>query len=327
VSPVIRLTDVNDARVAAYHHIPDPELVRARGLFIAEGRVIVRRLLGLSVAGGVGRFRIRSILLNDASFAAMRDALAPLADAEVDAEVDTDILIASAADLATIGGYDFHRGCLALVERPAPLTLADIGVAAIDTAAAPDRGDGSRDAGVIVILEGVSNADNVGGIFRNAAAFGARAVLIGPRCCDPLYRKATRTSMGATLAVPFVTIGDVERHASAERVDSPEPGADARQAGDAAIARWPEALATVRAAGYRIVALTTHPPAIDIDTFAAAHRGARLALLVGSEGAGLSNTALALATDRVVIPMTGDVDSLNVATAAGIALHRLTRLG
>jgi tRNA G18 (ribose-2'-O)-methylase SpoU len=299
----MHLTGPGDPRAAAYRDIPDPQLLRAHGLFIAEGRLIVERLLTLP------RFKIRSLLLNDAAYSALRDKLqdalpAPAAASHAHADAaEIDILIASTSDIGTIGGYDFHRGCLALVERPAPLTLEDL----------PLTGD----AQVIVALEGIGNADNVGGIFRNAAALGARAVVLGPRCCDPLYRKATRTSMGATLIVPY---------ASAPSTDASVHDADVARA-TATERSWPETLAWLRALGYRLVALTTHPPAVSLDAFATAHRGERLALLLGSEGAGLSDEALAAATDHVVIPMTGLVDSLNVATAAGVALHRLTTLG
>jgi tRNA G18 (ribose-2'-O)-methylase SpoU len=338
----MHLTGPGDPRAAAYRDIPDPQLLRAHGLFIAEGRLIVERLLTLP------RFRVRSVLLNDAAHAALRETLLAPRAAEVD------VLIASAADITAIGGYDFHRGCLALVERPAPLTLEDLRLSdgeredaheeeqELEVEHTPhDHAEADANvpaparprADVIVVLEGIGNADNVGGIFRNAAALGARAVVLGPRCCDPLYRKATRTSMGATLIVPYATVssprGASERH---------EDATDARASGQS----WPDTLARLRALGYRLVALTPHPPAVHIETFVATHalRGdraageksggeprARIALLVGAEGAGLSDEALAAATDRVVIPMTGRVDSLNVATATGIALHRLTTLG
>lgn len=359
--PVFHLTGPGDPRAAAFRDIPDPQLLRAHGLFIAEGRLIVERLLTLA------RFRIRSLLLNDAAYSALQDKLSeklPAARPEPDTTdtadtAEIDILIAATADIAAIGGFDFHRGCLALVERPAPRTLEDLRL----TGDEPDEREAAQsqmqsqpqmqprtltltDARpeVVVVLEGIGNADNVGGIFRNAAALGARAVVIGPRCCDPLYRKATRTSMGATLIVPYATSpsadANVRRHADVACATV----AGHLGAGHADTARsWPETLACLRALGYRLVALTTHPPAVDIETFAATltahadpaaagqHRGAgprpRIALLVGAEGAGLSDEALAAATDRVAIPMTGLVDSLNVATAAGIALHRLTTLG
>ena len=142
-----------------------------------------------------------------------------------------------------------------------------------------------------MILEGVSNADNVGGVFRNAAAFGA-SVLLSPACCDPLYRKAIRTSMGAVLRVPFARLDE-----------------------------WPSALAEVRAAGFTMAALTLREPAETLAMFARRPRAGRLAWLVGTEGAGLSDAVEAAADHRVRIPISRAVDSLNLAVAVGIALH------
>jgi tRNA G18 (ribose-2'-O)-methylase SpoU len=129
---------------------------------------------------------------------------------------------------------------------------------------------------------------------RNTAAFGAGAVLLNPTCCDPLYRKAVRTSMAATLRIPFA------------RVD-----------------RWPEGLQELRANGFTLAALTPREPSDTIETFAAT-RPARIALLVGTEGEGLSQAAEAFADRRVRIPVAPEVDSLNLVVAVGIALHRLS---
>ena len=152
-------------------------------------------------------------------------------------------------------------------------------------------------ATLVVALDGVGNADNVGGVFRNAAAFGVDAVLLGPTCCDPLYRKAVRTSMAATLRVPFARVDD-----------------------------WSAALALLRAAGFAIVALTPREPSEELAAFAARPRPERLALLVGAEGAGLTRQSEAAADYRVRIAIRADVDSLNLAVAAGIALERLALL-
>ena len=146
--------------------------------------------------------------------------------------------------------------------------------------------------GLVLALEDVSNPDNVGGVFRNARAFGADAIFLSAGCADPLYRKAIRTSMGASLVTPFAHL----------------PG-------------WADGLAQLRAAGYTLVALTPDPSALDI-----AHLGAapsRVALLLGAEGPGLSAETRAAADLRMQIAMAPGVDSLNVATAAAIALHRL----
>ena len=174
-------------------------------------------------------------------------------------------------------GFNFHRGCLALARRPAP-PLPD---------AWPERD------GVLLALEGVGNPDNVGGLFRAAAALGASGVLIGPGTADPLYRKAIRTSMGAVLQLPW-----------------------------AIALPWPATLDRVRKAGYRIVALTPASGAISLRRFAES-RHSRIVLLAGAEGAGLSSEALAAADDLVRIPIADAVDSLNVTVAAAIALHAL----
>jgi tRNA G18 (ribose-2'-O)-methylase SpoU len=181
-------------------------------------------------------------------------------------------------------GHDFHRGCLCLARRPAPLDWRDLVLSARR----------------IVVLEGVANADNVGGVFRNAAAFGVDAVLLGPGTSDPLYRKAVRTSMGASLSVPFARLGS-----------APD-------------ALWPDCLEHVRACGFELIALTPREPSLELEEFAA-RVGAdhRLVLIVGSEGPGLSSAALRFADVRVRIDISPRVDSLNLAVATGIALSRL----
>ena len=159
--------------------------------------------------------------------------------------------------------------------------------------AEPDGGQAAVRAERLVVLEGIANPDNMGGIFRNAAAFGAAGVVIGPGCCDPLYRKAIRVSMGAALTVPFAEAG-------------PE---------------WPRGVEELRQAGFRVLALTPAAGAVDVAAAAAA-AGGRVALLAGSEGEGLTEAAMALSDLRVRIPLAPGTDSLNVATAVGIALHR-----
>jgi len=259
-----RVNGPGDRRVEEYTSVADARLVRERGLFVAEGRLVVRRLIE------DGRYRIRSLLLSDAALRSLEPVIA---------DVDAPIYVCAADDFRGITGYNIHRGCLALAERPAPSSAADLLAAA-------------RSA---IILEAIANPDNVGGIFRNAAAFGVDAVLLSPACCDPLYRKAIRTSMAAALRVPYATF-----------------------------AAWPAALSDVRGLGFSIVALTPREPSEDLDRFAPQHRSARIALLVGAEGSGLTAEAERLADYRVRIPISDGVDSLNVAVAAGIAMYRLT---
>ena len=183
-----------------------------------------------------------------------------------------------------IGGYDFHQGCLGLAERPKPrdprLLLQQV---------VTDR--------PIVILESVGNADNVGGIFRNAAALGAAAVLLSPGCCDPLYRKSVRTSIGASLEMPF-----------------------------AVIENWPAGLAQVSEQGYDLVALTPHGEASPLARYHVPAGCRNAALMLGNEGAGLTAAALAAANRSVRIPLEPAVDALNVATAAALALDHVRRV-
>jgi tRNA G18 (ribose-2'-O)-methylase SpoU len=263
---VHRLTGSNDPRVVDYRDIAEHELVRSRGLFVAEGRLLVRRLIEDR------RHTLRSVLVSEAAYRALE---AMLAAARVP------IYICEAPDFLSITGHDIHRGCLALVERPARMT-----VDAILASLPPIT--------TVIVLEGVTNADNVGGVFRNAAAFGAGGVLLDPTCCDPLYRKAIRTSMAAVLRVPFA------------RVDA-----------------WPDGLQALHELGFTIAALTPREPAVTIDAFAAS-RPPRVALLVGTEGEGLTQQAESVADCRVRIPIAQDVDSLNLSVAVGIALHRLS---
>jgi tRNA G18 (ribose-2'-O)-methylase SpoU len=270
--PVIPIDDLADPRVADYRNVPDPELLRGRGVFVAEGRYVVRRLLATT------RFVTRSLLLTPAAYDS-------LADVHTHRDSLPTYLVSQDA-MNAITGFNIHRGCLAIGERPASVPWQTL----------------ARDARRLVVLEGVANADNIGGVFRNAAALGADAVLLGPSCTDPLYRKAIRTSMGAALQVPF-----------------------------ARMEQWPDDLVRLRASGVTLLALT---PAADAIELAQLHQPAvsqrvgiadRVALLLGHEGEGLSHAAVRAADVRVRIPMEAGVDSLNVATAAAIALYELRR--
>jgi tRNA G18 (ribose-2'-O)-methylase SpoU len=172
-------------------------------------------------------------------------------------------------------GFDFHRGCLAAGDRPGDIPLESL-----------------LAARVLVVLERVTNPDNVGAVFRSALAFGAGGVVLSRGSADPLYRKAIRVSMGATLRVPFARLEE-----------------------------WPTPLARLGAAGFTIVALT---PAAVLD-IAELGRPERVALLLGAEGDGLGAAARACADVEVAIRMAPGANSLNVATAAAIGLHRLGR--
>ncbi len=291
--PVQPIEDLSDPRVADYRHVPDPELLRRGEIFVAEGRLVVRALLADSP------FVTRSLLVTETALEALHDVIEPRLG-------DLPVYVVTQGAIQHLTGFNIHRGCLAIGERPAPVVLEEfletvrrdtaIGQAWGKAPALPEpqtRRFAPRPAGSpLVVLEQIVNADNVGGIFRNAAAFGAAAAVLGPNCCDPLYRKSIRTSMGAVLRVPFVGAGD-----------------------------WPSALRRLREAGFTVVALTPRPDALSIEEFVPGGRS--LALLAGSEGGGLSAAALDAADVAIRIPMATGVDSLNVATAVGIALHRL----
>jgi len=270
--PIQHLAGSDDARAVPYRDIANHEIVASRGLFVAEGRLVVRRLIE------DGRCRFHSLLVSPAALAGLAQILPSVVE-------HVPIYVCETKAFLGITGYDIHRGCLALVERPPALSVSEVMEPILS---------GSQRATVIV-LEGVTNPDNVGGVFRNAAAFGAGAVLLSPTCCDPLYRKAIRTSMAATLRVPF---GRAEN--------------------------WPVDLSILREAGFTLVALTPDPGAQSIDKFVTS-RPARIALLVGTEGEGLTEGLARLADRRVSIPIEPHVDSLNLAVATAIALHRLYR--
>jgi tRNA G18 (ribose-2'-O)-methylase SpoU len=264
--PVIPVEAPDDPRVAGFAAVADPELARTRGLFVAEGRLVVRRVVE------DGRYALHAVLVSAAARDGLDDVLARL-------DPGVPVYVCRPSFFQAVTGFDLHRGCLALVARPPAAAPADL----------------VRASRTIVALESIANADNVGGVFRNAAAFGADAVLLDAACCDPLYRKAIRTSMAASVRIPFARCDD-----------------------------WPAALAGLRAEGFTIVALTPREPALTLSAFAGSWRGGRIALLLGNEGDGLSETAEAAADCRVRIPTTRDVDSLNVVVAAGIVLSRLT---
>jgi tRNA G18 (ribose-2'-O)-methylase SpoU len=262
---VTHICGVDDPRIAMYRGIPDAELVRSRGLFVAEGRLVVRRVLEDR------RYRVQSVLVSEAACSQLEQAFSTLPD-------DAPVYLCEPDDFLGITGYNIHRGCLALVERPPAAPIGRV----------------LANAMTLVVLEAVTNADNVGGVFRNAAAFGADGVLLSPTCCDPFYRKAIRTSMGTVLRVPFA------------RAES-----------------WPAAIDDVRVAGFTIVALTPREPSETLDSFRSRPRPERLALIIGTEGAGLTPAIETAADHRVRIATSGAVDSLNLAVATGIALYEL----
>ena len=262
--------------LAAYRGLPDRDLATlarpgaepsdeddgAAGHFIAEGDLVVRALAASS-------FAVRSVLVAEPRVDPLRDVLDALPDG-------TPAYVASSAFMSTIVGFPIHRGVLALgvrAPRDADRLLEDLG------------------DGLVVALVGLTNHDNVGGIFRNAAAFGARAVLLDDTSCDPLYRKAIRVSTGAALRVPFARAGS---------------GSDL--------------ITRLERHGFEVVALTPSGR----EGLAALPPVRRRALVLGTEGPGLPPAVIARARG-VRIDMVAGFDSLNVAVTSGIALYEASR--
>ncbi len=261
---IIRIDDPNDARIAAYRDIRERDLVGREGRFVAEGKVVLAALF----AGR--RFEAESVLV-------LENRLEGLTDTLETAPAGLPIFVAPAAVMDAIAGFPMHRGILAVGRRRAPETLEAL------LASLPRRA-------TLVVLVGLSNHDNVGAIFRNAAAFGADAVLLDATSCDPLYRKAIRVSVGAVLKVPFVRDGD-----AAQILDA------ILRHGFEAVALSPAGAEDIRAIG----------------------RPERVALVLGTEGTGLPDALLGgLRTARIA--MSPGFDSLNVAAASAIALHEMT---
>jgi tRNA G18 (ribose-2'-O)-methylase SpoU len=262
---IIPITDPDDPRIAAYRQVRERDLVGRRGEFIAEGEVVVRVLLY-----GGGHCRPASLLAADKRVA----RLAPLI-AELPPEIP--VYAASQPVMDAIVGFPIHRGILAH-----GLRAPDPGAEALLQGLAPRA--------VVLVLFGIANHDNMGGLFRNAAAFGADAVLLDAACCDPLYRKAIRVSVGAALKVAFARL---------------PPDADP--------------LEVLARAGFTALALSPR----GAEPLAGLPRPDRVAVLLGAEGAGLPEALLRRAR-TVAIPMAAGWDSLNVAAAGAIVLHELT---
>ncbi|MDQ0317367.1 TrmH family RNA methyltransferase [Amorphus orientalis] len=259
----VEIDDPDDPRIEAYRAIRERDLVGRDESFIAEGAVVLDVLLRLS------RFRPQSLLVAENRKDAALTLLAETGTA-------CPVYVASKPVLDAIAGFNIHRGLLAHGHRgPLPDWQSLV--------PPPDR------PALLVVLVGLANHDNVGGVFRNAAAFGADAVLIDSTTCDPLYRKAIRVSVGGSLTVPFARFSDI--------------GALCAHLDDAAVTSL--GLAT---SGSEELAHLVPPQ--------------RAAVFLGAEGPGLPDRLLSRIR-TVRIPMAANFDSLNVATTAGIALHHL----
>ena len=266
---IIHITDLHHEGLADYARLTDVALRRvsepAGGLYIAESPKVIERAL----AAG---HRPRSFLV----LHKWLDTVVPFAEA-----TGATIFVGDDELLRTLTGFSLHRGALASMHRPV----------------LPRVGDLLEDARLVVILEDIVDHTNVGAIFRAAAGLGADAVLVSPRCADPLYRRSVRVSMGTVLQVPWTRL--------------PE---------------WPEARPLLRDAGFHIAALALADDAISLDEFAKDPPD-RIAVVMGTEGDGLSHEAMVVSDSVVTIPMLAGVDSLNVAAASAVALWALRAVG
>ena len=254
----------DDPRVAAYREVKEKDLVGRQGLFMAEGEVVLRRLIDAPDMETV------SVLVAQKRLDKLADALARLPSA-------TPVYVAEPQVLDAVAGFPLHRGMLAIGRRRA---TPDAGAL---LASLP------KDA-LVLVLVGIANHDNMGGLFRNAAAFGVDAVLLDATSCDPLYRKAIRVSVGAALTTPFARIAPEE-----------------------------DLIALLTDQGFTPLALTPRG-ATPLSQLA---RPRRAAVILGAEGPGLPQALIDHAAP-VAIPMANNFDSLNVAVTAGIVLHHLS---
>ncbi|MFE7468764.1 TrmH family RNA methyltransferase [Streptomyces sp. NPDC057499] len=270
MADLITVDDPDDPRLSDYTGLTDVELRRRRepaeGLFIAEGEKVIRR------ARHAG-YEMRSMLLSAKWIDLMRDVID---------EVPAPVYAVSPELAERVTGYHVHRGALASMQRK-PLPDVDALLTTAD-------GDG-RTIRRVAVFEDIVDHANLGAAFRNAAALGIDAVLLTPRCADPLYRRSVKVSMGGVFQVPWT------------RLDS-----------------WPKDVEVLRSAGFTLAALCLSERAITLDQLAARDHE-RLALVFGTEGAGLAPGTLAAVDEHVRIPMDAGVDSLNVAAASAVAFY------
>ncbi|MGZ4453380.1 MAG: TrmH family RNA methyltransferase [Nocardioides sp.] len=266
MAELIEITSADDPRLSDYRDLRDVELRKSveatEGLFLAEGEKVVRR----AAAGG---FTARSFLLAPRWVDGLKDVL----DAS-----EAPCYVLSEQLIEEVTGFHVHRGALASMERRPLRTVGEV----------------LQGAQSVLVLEDLMDHANVGSIFRNGAALGFDAVLLAPRCADPLYRRAIKVSMGTVFAVPWTRITD-----------------------------WYDALPQLSAAGFTTIALTLADDSVPIEE-AVAGLG-KVALVLGSEGHGLSPRWEKAADRRAIIPMSAGVDSLNVAAATAVACYVTAR--
>jgi tRNA G18 (ribose-2'-O)-methylase SpoU len=262
VSTAVPISDPDDPRLDDFRDLIDSDVrPERRGVVIAEGVNVVERLLRSG-------YRTRAIVGVEAKLGALAPALST---------VEAPVYQLDKWTLSDVVGFRVTRGVLAAAQRPAAVDPAEV------------LSSGSR----FVVLETINDFENLGAIFRNAAAFGLDGVLLDARSADPLYRRSVRVSMGHVFGLPFAVL--------------PDP--------------WPASLDLLAAAGIRTLALTPRSDARPMRTVLAP---TKWAVLLGAEGPGLTQAALTAADEQVRIPMAGGVDSLNVATAGAVAFAHLT---
>ncbi|TRW44356.1 TrmH family RNA methyltransferase [Georgenia yuyongxinii] len=281
--PLIRITDPADERLADYTNLTDVAL-RSRhepekGLYIAESANVIRR------ATGAGH-RPRSFLMAEKWLESMAPVIAasPGSGGVADGGTDVPVFVAEESVLRAVIGYNLHRGALAAMHRPPLAGVREL----------LEGARGGAGARRVAILEDIVDHTNVGAMFRSAAGLGVDAVLVTPRCADPLYRRSVRVSMGTVFQVPWTRL-----------------------------TTWPEGIEKLHAIGFTVAALALADDAVGLDDFAASDAvrapGSRVALVLGAEGDGLARSTVEAADVVVRIPMSGAVDSLNVAAASAVA--------
>jgi tRNA G18 (ribose-2'-O)-methylase SpoU len=266
---VVDITDPADPRLDDFRDLNSvdrrPDLPTGKGLVIAEGVLVVQRMLA-------SRFTPRAMLGTDRRLCELASDLG---------ETNAPYYRVTAGVMAEVVGFHLNRGVLAAAPRPGELTVDQV----------------LAGARTVAVLEGVNDHENLGSIFRNAAGLGVDAMVFGTGCADPLYRRAVRVSMGHALLVPYAWTTD-----------------------------WPADLAVLGGNGFRLLAMTPDPTAPALPEAMATVSNDRVAILVGAEGPGLTETAMRASDIRVRIPMSHGTDSLNVATAAALAFYERARL-
>ena len=265
---VVRISTLERDELRDYRSLTDVALRRvsepAGGLYIAESAKVISRAL----AAG---HRPRSILLQEQWLPEISAVL------EESDTADVPVFVGSSDLLEQLTGFEMHRGALASMHRPELPAVSSV----------------LKNARRVVVLENIVDHTNVGAIFRAVAGLGADAVLITPRCADPLYRRSVRVSMGTVLQVPWTRLPD-----------------------------WPDAATMLQSEGFHLAALALADTAVSLEDFAD-NQPDKIAIMLGAEGDGLSRAALENADTIVTIPMQHGVDSLNVASASAVALYAL----